>query len=423
MSMTQALQEPTERVSLAFQVLLGLANASAILAILVVLTVLIPVQVSQVNPERSATNLALVLPLGALGALIGNPLAGALSDRTTSRFGRRRPWIVAGAVATALGLAILANSRALVGLALGWFTVQFFGNMLLVAYAAIVPDRVPIYQRGATQAILGLISPLVMITGAFYLGRVQDFRAGYYPVIAILIACNALFVWSFHEPSLPSRAAVSFRLRAFLASFWINPRRQPNYGLAWLAWLFLWTGYSLGTGGFLFLYIQNVIGYTTLFPGHSMQEGMSQIQIAQTAVGVPLMMLAALLSDRLRRRKVFVSAGALWVIAGLFGLVASPGWALVLIASTAMGVGFQVFYSVGMAMMTQILPSAASRGKDLGVLNIASTVPQIVLPGIGAALLNTLGLSSPIGYAILFLSGALFSALGIVLVHFIQGVR
>ena len=88
-----------------------------------------------------------------------------------------------------------------------------------------------------------------------------------------------------------------------------------------------------------------------------------------------------------------------------------------------MGVGFQVFYSVGMAMMTQILPSAASRGQDLGVLNIASTVPQIVLPGIGAALLNTLGLSSPIGYAILFLSGALFSALGIILVHFVQGVR
>ena len=421
--MTQALQEPTERVSLVFQVLFGLANASAILAIMVVLSVLIPAQVSQVDPARSATNLALVLPLGALGALIGNPLAGALSDRTTSRFGRRRPWIVIGALATAVGLSILANSRALIGLALGWFTVQFFGNMLLAAYAAILPDRVPTFQRGATQAILGLISPLVMIAGAFYLGRVQDFRAGYYPVIAVLIACNAVFVWSYRELRLPPESVVPFRLRAFLASFWINPRRQPNFGLAWLAWLLLWTGYALGTGGFLFLYVQNVIGYSGLFPGRTVQEGMSQIQIAQTAVGVPIMMLAALLSDRMQRRKAFVSAGALCVIVGLIGLVVSPGWAAVLIASTVIGAGFRVFYSVGMAMMTQILPSAASRGKDLGVLNIASTVPQIVLPAIGAALLNASGLGSPTGYAVLFISGALFTALGIVLVQFIRGVR
>ncbi|MDQ1300176.1 MAG: hypothetical protein QG637_93, partial [Chloroflexota bacterium] len=137
--MTPALAEPTERVSLAFQVLLGLANASSLLAIMVVLSVLIPAQVSQVDPARAASNLALVLPLGALGALLGNPLGGALSDRTTSRFGRRRPWIVIGVLATAVGLLILAHIPTLVGLALGWFLVQFFGNVLLAAYAAIIP--------------------------------------------------------------------------------------------------------------------------------------------------------------------------------------------------------------------------------------------------------------------------------------------
>lgn len=150
---------------------------------------------------------------------------------------------------------------------------------------------------------------------------------------------------------------------------------------------------------------------------------MSQVQIVQTAVGVPLMTVAALWSDRLRRRKPFVSAGALLVIAGLVGLTISSTWAVVLIASTAIGVGFRLFYSLGQAMMTQILPSAESRGKDLGVLNIASTVPQIILPGIGAALLNALGLGSSTGYVILFLAGAVVTALGIALVQFIRGVR
>jgi MFS family permease len=421
--MTQALHEPTERVPLTFQVLLGLASASALLAIMVVLSVLIPVQVSRVDPAAAATNLAVVLPLGAFGALVGNPLGGALSDRTTSRFGRRRPWIVIGTLATAVGLFILAGSQRIAGLALGWFMVQFFGNMLMAAHSAILPDRVPIYQRGATQAILGLISPVMMIGGAFYLGRVTDFRVGYGVVIAVLLACNVLFVAWYREPRLPPGALPPLRLTAFLASFWINPRRQPNFARVWLVWLFLWTGYIFGSGGFLFLYVQNVVGYAAQFPGHTVQAAMSQIQIAQTAVGVPLMMLVAFWSDRVQRRKVFIVAGGGLVIAGLIGLTVSASWGIALAATTVIGIGFRFFFSLGQALATEILPSAADRGKDLGVLNIASTVPQVILPGIGAALLNALGVTSPIGYAILFLSGALSTALGMLLMRQIRGVR
>jgi len=166
-----------------------------------------------------------------------------------------------------------------------------------------------------------------------------------------------------------------------------------------------------------------VTGYAALYPGRTVQEAMSQIQIAQTAVGVPLMMLAALASDRLKRRRAFVSAGGLLVMAGVIGLALSPAWGMVLLASTAIGVGFRIFYSLGQAMATEILPSAADRGKDLGVLNIASTVPQIILPGIGAALLNAVGLGSPVGYAILFGTGAFCMALGVGLVQLIRGVR
>lgn len=421
--MSHAFHEPTERVTLTFQVLLGLASASGVLAIMVVLSVLLPVQVSALDPAAAATNLALVLPLGAFGALIGNPLGGALSDRTTSRFGRRRPWIVIGALATATGLGILAVSRMIAGLALGWFTVQFFGNMLMAAYAAILPDRVPVFQRGATQAILGLISPVMMIGGAYYLGRVTDFRVGYGVVIAVLLACNGLFVAWYREPRLPAGALPPLRIGAFLVSFWINPRRQPNFALVWVVWLLLWTGYILGSGGFLFLFVQNVVGYAARFPGRTVQEAMSQIQIVQTAVGVPLMMLAAFWSDRLQRRKAFIGAGGLLMIAGLVGMSLSAQWGVVLAAVTVIGVGFRFFFSLGQALATQILPSAADRGKDLGVLNIASTVPQVILPGLGAALLNTLGLGSPVGYAILFGAGAAFIAAGLLLLRQIRGVR
>jgi Na+/melibiose symporter-like transporter len=123
-----ALQEPTRPVSLGFQVLLGLANAGAIITLIPILIVLIPAQVTQIDPLNTASSLALVLGLGAAGAMIGNPLAGALSDRTTSPLGRRRPWLLVGMAGAALGLFALANSHTILWVALTWFTVQFFGN-------------------------------------------------------------------------------------------------------------------------------------------------------------------------------------------------------------------------------------------------------------------------------------------------------
>ncbi len=141
--MIQALSEPSERVSVGFQVVFSLANASALLALMPVLTILVPAQVSRIDTAQTAANLAIVLPAGAVGAFIGNPLGGAMSDRTTSRFGRRRPWILMGSLATAGGLGLLANSYSIIWLAIGWFFVQFFGNILLSSYTAIMPDRVP----------------------------------------------------------------------------------------------------------------------------------------------------------------------------------------------------------------------------------------------------------------------------------------
>src|SRR5512142_1798927 len=142
-TLTETTSEPTRPVSLGFQTLLGLSNAGANITLLPVLTVLIPTQATRIDPLHSASGLALVLTLGAIGAMVGNPLAGALSDRTTSRFGRRRPWLLIGMVGVSAGLWTLANSASILLLALGWFLAQFFGNVLLSSYGAVLPDRVP----------------------------------------------------------------------------------------------------------------------------------------------------------------------------------------------------------------------------------------------------------------------------------------
>lgn len=414
---TDTLIEPVRSVSPGFQALLGLASASAAVTLLPVLTVLIPTQVTQIDPLRAADGLALVLTLGAVGALIGNPLAGALSDRTTSRFGRRRPWLLIGMAGDALGLMLLANSRTILQMAAAWVMVQFFGNMLFAAYGAILPDRVPVRQRGTTQAVVGLSTPVAIILSDVLFIQVRDLRAAYYPIIAVLAAVTILFLYLYKEEPLQGTPP-PFRLGSFLASFWINPRAFPGFAAAWVMWLLIWLGSILGTGSFFFLYLQNITRYESLFPGHQVKEAIALVQMLQIAVGVPLMMAAGVISDRIGRRRVFVIAGALAIGAGAGLLVCFSSWPMVLTAGLVAGVGFWLFYNLGLAMITQMLPSASDRGKDLGVINMAACLPQIIMPPIGAAIVNAAGITDPAGYRVLFAVAACSAFLGAGLLSF-----
>lgn len=403
---SEALLEPKHPVSLGFQVLLGLANAGAIITLIPVLVVLIPAQTTHIDPITSANSLAFVLALGAAGALVGNPLAGALSDRTTSRWGRRRPWLLTGMLGTAGGLTLLANSTSIPLLAAAWMIVQFFGNILLSAYGAILPDRVPIRQRGTTQAIIGLSSPVAIIFSDVLIARAANYHNAYYPIIFVMVALTTTFILLYREAQLPAGSLPQFQLRAFMTSFWINPRKFPSFALLWVMWFMVWSGYNLGTGSFFYLYLQNIVNYEALFPGHHVKEAAATLQMLQIAVGVPLMMACGVLSDRIGQRKPFVLAGIGLVGIGAVALIFSSGWPAALAAGVTIGAGFWIFYSLGLALITQMLPSASDRGKDLGVMNVAATLPQILIPPAGAAIITTLGLTNPLSFKILFTIGA-----------------
>jgi len=102
-----ALQAPTQRVSMGFSLALAAANGVLFFCWAGIIAILLPLQISQIDPVNKVVNLGLVIGVASLLATIGNPLAGALSDRTISRFGRRRPWIFIGALASILALVIL----------------------------------------------------------------------------------------------------------------------------------------------------------------------------------------------------------------------------------------------------------------------------------------------------------------------------
>ena len=144
--------------------------------------------------------------LGAAVAMIANPVAGALSDRTASRFGRRRPWLVGGALAGAAALACLAGQHALAGVIVGWCLAQAGLNAMQASLSAAVPDHVPVAQRGTVSGWIGLPQSVGVLLAVVLVTEVVTGNAGYALLAACVVACALPFALGTPDSPLPRRA-------------------------------------------------------------------------------------------------------------------------------------------------------------------------------------------------------------------------
>src|ERR1700760_220212 len=156
------------RVGWRFISLYTVAYTSTSLLFLAPLLVTLALKVdSLVGLGRAPASLALVAGTGALVAMVGNPLFGRMSDRTASKLGMRRPWMVTGLAGGSLGIAIVALAPSVPVVLAGWCIAELFFNALLAAMVAVVPDQVPSVQRGQVAGVLGVCTPIGSVCGAF----------------------------------------------------------------------------------------------------------------------------------------------------------------------------------------------------------------------------------------------------------------
>jgi MFS family permease len=126
----------------------------------------IALKLRQLSPGSAAHDLALVLSIGAGVAIVSNPIFGRLSDRTRSRFGRRRPWIVAGMLCGTLALVIVAQAQNVGMVLTGWCLAQLAFNAVLAAMVAVLPDQVPEENRGTVSGIIAVCLPIGQALGS-----------------------------------------------------------------------------------------------------------------------------------------------------------------------------------------------------------------------------------------------------------------
>lgn len=414
---TSIAAEPTRRASRPWVALIGLANLGLYLGYIGVLSVLLPNQVQAIaGSAHKVAVLGWVTGLGAAVALVANPVAGALSDRTTSGFGRRRPWIVCGALAGAAALAFLAGQHAIGGVIAGWCLAQAGLNAMQASLTACVPDHVPVAQRGVVSAWIGLPATLSAVLAVVLVTDVVSGNAGYVLLAGCVVACALPFALTTPDFRLRRADRPAWQWRAFARSFWLSPRRYPDFAWAWLTRFVVNLGNSMAVL-YLLYFLRDRIHYSRLFPGHKAEDGLVVLILVYFAGVVLTAVAGGMLSDRSGRRRLPVMISGLVMAVGAVILALWPSWHAAIVAAAIIGLGFGVYLSVDQALVTQVLPSAAGRAKDLGIINVANTGPQVLAPAIAAPLVSQLG-----GYPALYLTAAGFVVLGSLFVQRIRSV-
>lgn len=419
--------EPATKVKAGWITLFATAWLGIWMAQLTPIQLLLPLQVDEVIKATHATTAPVlatdwvqsVVAFGIISgiagafALVTYPLTGALSDRTTGRLGRRRPWIIGGTVIFAIALVILGLQDTMLGVGVFWSLAIIGFCIASAAITATISDQVPINQRGfvsgwvsAPQAI-GTVLGLLLITVLV----IEQVPAYILLAIAVVVLVVPFALWMPDE-QLPRVLRPKFTLGAMIKGFWINPIAHPDFGWTLLGRILVNLGNALGTT--LLLYF--------IMYGLNRPETAEDDLLTLTAVYLVTFIIAALgfgrLSDVLGRRKVFVYVAA--YLQGLAALLLAfiPDLSIAFVGAGLLGLGYGCFMAVDQALATQVLPDSHTRGKDLGIMNIATAVPQAVAPLLGAYIVAAIG-----GFPALFIASALFAALGGLAVIPIRSVK
>jgi MFS family permease len=202
-----------------------------------------------------------------------------------------------------------------------------------------------------------------------------------------------LFALTLDDRRLARSEKPAWSLRELAGTFYVNPRRNPDF-----AWAFLSRFLFVMAYAFLVTYQAY---YLLAEVGSSEPDVPRQVYLGTVVQSLCLVLVAPLagrLSDRVGRRKPFVIAAAVVYAAALVIVAASSTFEGYLVAMAVGGVGFGMYMAVDLALVVDVLTDPLTAAKDLGVLNIAGALPFALAPAVAPGLL-ALGLDS---YTVLY---------------------
>jgi len=389
------------------------------------LPVVLPSQIAAlVGDSRKELFNGLIPAAGAALSLVATPVAGALSDRSRNRIGRRRPFLAVGTAINIAFLLLLARFGA--GGSIGFFLLAYLGVQLGAnwaggPYAGLIPDLVPAKQRGQASGWLALMTAAgtllgVGAAGALIVGR--GYEAIYLAIAATLAILSAVTVLGVKERPL-EEAPQPLRAREFAASFLLRGARYRDFYFVLFTRALVMMGiYSVFT--FFQFFLKDVVRSENAVRDASYLIGII------IATGIPTSLLAGALSDHFGRKPLVYASGGLMAAASLLfiGVGVHPSLAAMYWIGAIFGIGYGAYQAVDWALAIDVLPQGESAAKDMGIWHVSLVLPQVIAPAVTGLILSAFkSRSLLLGYTVVFACTALWFILGTVFVRQIRGAR
>lgn len=404
------VEDDRPRVPTSYITFLLLALFGANLAFVTPIALSLAIQIQALAPDN-VESLGLVLGIAAGIGVVLAPLFGVLSDRTRSRLGRRRPWMIAGLVVGILGLTILALAQDVPLLAVGWVVSTLGWGQVIGGLQNSQADRLPASQRGKVAGLTGVVGQIAPVVGAVAGGALAFNSLALFLVPGLIgVVLVLLFILFVRESDTRERVAdEKLDVKGMLAKYTFSPRKYPDF-----SWNFV--------GRFIFFFGLSLSSTFTAF-FMSSRLGLPIDQIGGTVALVGLLGIIAtmggaigggFLSDRLRRRKLFILGGGTVFAIGAVVVAFAPSFEVIVAGFFLTNLGIGVFSAVDQALVLDVLPERDTQAARFNALNSFSfTLPQAVAPIVAPAfLLIGIAADGDKNYTPLYLAAAVCTIIG-----------
>jgi len=327
----------------------------------------------------------------------------------------RRPWMIGGLAGGSLGILIVALAPTIPVVLVGWCIAQLSFNALLAAQVAVIPDQVPIAQRGLVSGLVGVCLPIASVSATFLVKVLTGNE------LAMLLVPSAIggffvlvFVATLNDRRLAAADKPAWSLREFASTFYVNPRRNPDFAWAFASRFMFVLAYAILVTYLAYFLLQKI--------GSSEAEVPQQIflgTLVQSIALVAASLLGGRVTDRTGRRKIFVFSASIVYGLALFVIAVANGFDGFLVGMAISGLGFGLYFAVDLALVLDVLPAKEDAAKDLGVFNMASAVPFAIAPAI-APIVLAIGNGS---YGLLYAVAGACAVIGAVAILPVKRVR
>jgi MFS family permease len=386
------------------------------LAIGTISSVAIPKAFAFLDDATKEVNLSIVTAVGGILVMIITPLAGRLSDRTRSRLGIRRPWILWGAVVGFAGSVILGFATGLWGILLGWVVVQCGLGAANAAAHALLAEQIPTRVRARIAGIASASTSVAFILGAALVAALPNDAQWSWFIIpgAFGSIFTGLLYFRMNDIVRTGRRE-PLAWRDIISTYWINPRSAPDFFWAWTCRLLVSMS-TLFVSLYLLFFIIDRLGVS--------KETATAVQAtcmtAFTLVALVTAVLFGWISDRTRRRKTIIWAAGTLSAVGLTVGMFSTSVPMFIGALAIVGAAQGAFISVDLALMTEVLPRVGDAGKDLGIVALSQQIPLFLVPALAVPIL---AIGDGRNYTALFTAGIICGLLGSLAVLPIRSVK